>query len=877
MDRDQMISRTTNLPAITFLFLFITIRSSTTYSDTLVTANTTLIQATPELLKRGLWGTVTGEVEIDTSGTPNNLSLSVLSGNPSFDSLVRYRILSDKFTHAIDNDQTILYSVGFEMSVPLDSLLEQCLLMPPCFSGTIFDSVTQIPVNKARIRVTYSDTTEDSTLTIGFNQFLSIVQPSNFLYDGISLITTTDSLGRFNFRLLPSGHITVAVQASGYENRRFKCRISNGQQHDQQYLLQPLVNERTAIDSNYVITVQGRNTLTESNLTVNNEELRIGFSPLLSNIIQTKAEIRRVPEGPSMMLVRSGCPYDNVYLVDGIPMLAPFHFGGYPYADVDGIMISSVPRVNVLINDIAAKRVDASGCIVEAKPGKITYDKDPIGKGFYVKGDFSMLAIDLIGAYASSKNPGDYIQLGYSTCNQYILAYNKMFYSSVSLANQGIGIPLYYGNAALSGSKSIGPLQLSTSGWVSWDAYEVGTSTATKPYNGFAHYNSDKTIYPWGMASVTLKNSATKYAVTIGGAHQFFVTGKQINASEYTTCSFLNNGDITIDMDTIVNTPVSVKLSFRGNYNEWSGYAYQKTSGSVDTLINQSGTEKGVHINTSVIKQTGHVTTTLDLLGSLIAYPHKPYSIADAGITVLYDRNDYTAGLHLGRVTSRPDIRGLPNPDFRKQINHTYIASLPGFVRYGKVTRFGIEPYIRYGTNTPQLDPVTQCWNPGKTTPVLAQGADIDCRIVLTSWIDFSTAINLANAHRLDASDNPLDYEWNLPWTFRTSLHLSAKGGLFHFYIDYLHSKGLPYYDINSDHYSSLPMYRSLDLNVQFRPTMPRQRYINKLDGYVTIKNVQDLLVTNNIRDYFWRNEMRQPIYLGYGRVDMGARFGFRL
>ena len=125
----------------------------------------------------------------------------------------------------------------------------------------------------------------------------------------------------------------------------------------------------------------GRSKFDEKKIVIAEEEKHTGFSPFLSNIVQAKAEIRRIPEGPSMMLVRSGCPYDNVYLIAGVPMLAPFHFGGHPYADIDGIMISALSDVNVTINDIAAKRIDASGCIVKADPGMITYDN--VGrKGF---------------------------------------------------------------------------------------------------------------------------------------------------------------------------------------------------------------------------------------------------------------------------------------------------------------------------------------------------------------------------------------------------------------------------------------------------------------------------------------------------------------
>jgi hypothetical protein len=59
---------------------------------------------------------------------------------------------------------------------------------------------------------------------------------------------------------------------------------------------------------------------------------------------------------------------------------------------------------------------------------------------------------------------------------------------------------------------------------------------------------------------------------------------------------------------------------------------------------------------------------------------------------------------------------------------------------------------------------------------------------------------------------------------------------------------------------------------------MPRQRFINLLACYATVKNIEDLLGTANVRDYYWdRKGVRQSIFLGNGRMDIGMRFGIKL
>ena len=583
-----------------------------------------------------------------------------------------------------------------------------------------------------------------------------------------------------------------------------------------------------------------------------------------------------------MMLVRSGCPYDNVYIVAGVPMLAPFHFGGHPYADIDGLMISALSSVRVTINDIAAKRLDASGCIVEADPGKIRYDNGYPAKGFYLKGDVSMLGIDLLAAYSAKKKREDFIQVGYSISDDYSLKWNNDFYYSVSRGNQGVGIPLSYGNVTLAGSKSAGSLRATAFGWFAWDSYNVLKTTDRETQqirDSLVNFGrGDKAFFPWGMGSVKLSADSSNRSLTIGGAHQFFGAGKQINTTVLTTRSFLNNGEVTADFDTIIRAPCAAKLTARMSHDEWNGFLSQQSNDSIDTLFHRHGTETGVHLNTSLIKQKGRFTIGIDLLASAIKYTDNAQLIGDAGASVTYEGDTYHAGIHFGRITSRPDVRGLPDSLFRMQLNRTYIASLPLFFRFGMVTKFGIEPYVRYCMNAPQLDPITHAWNPNRSTPVAAGGADFQCRIVPTPWAELTTALNLAEARRQNDADGSLAYEWNLPWTIRTGLHLHSKSDRVHFYIDYIRSKGLPYYDINNQVYAALPVYRSIDLNWQIRAFMRPQRFINKLDGYFTIKNLQDILIVRNVRDYYWNaNGKRQPIYLGYGRADIGARFGIRL
>ncbi|KMQ49427.1 hypothetical protein CHISP_3663 [Chitinispirillum alkaliphilum] len=824
-----------------------------------------LIPASPDMLRLGLWGSVSVQAEIDSGGFVIS-ALVEPSGNQAFDSLVKDRVESAHFTPAIVNGRAVASTVSFEVVVPYDSLLAQCSRLTPNFTGIVVDTTHFTPVPNARILLHYSDTTRDTSIAIGFNNYLSIIgKLTQQKFKENSLVTVTDSLGHFTFRLLPYGPFTLSVQSQGYEIGNFRDSITGDELRHSRYVLDPIGD--ISKDDTYEITVYGRSDLSEELINIAEQERMVGFSPYLSHVVQAKSEIRRLPEGPSKMMVRSGSPYDNVYLIAGIPMLAPFHFGGHPYADIDGLMISGLEDVRVIINDIAAIRLDVSGCIVQANPGRVIYDNHSTPRGSYIKGDYSMLGVDLLGAYSAINNPDDFIQVGFSKSHDYGIKWTGNRYASVQRGMYGIGSPVDYGNFTLSGLKTVGPLYLSGFGWFAWDSYD--------PYA-----DSKAERLPWGMGSIKIGSHSSNRSLTIGRAHQFFGSGKQVISTVHTTRSYLDNNEIAVDLDTILTGPVTVKLSARINHDRWNGLVSQQENRRVVLSYKSEGTETGFHLNPSFSIQTNPFSVRLNLLTSAINYSDSTQFIADAGTSVNYSGRNFQTGLHLGRITSRPDIRGVPAFGFRKQLNRTYIASLPFFLRYGVITRLGIQPYIRYSTNAPQLDPLTNVWSHTKTSHLRAYGTDFSVHIKPSPQVGLTTAINLAEARRDGEARDVISYEWHIPWTLRTSLHLSSRNDRFHLYADYIRTKGLPYYNFDKSTYEALPVYHSIDLNAQFHAIKgPPQRFVNKLACYVTIKNLQDFITgVSNVRDFYWdSNNRKQSIFLGHGRIDVGARFGISL
>ncbi len=838
--------------------------------------NEPLIEASPALLKRGLWGSATVEVAIDTSGKVD--SCHVLSEHPRFANFIKQKVNEAQFQPAIENGEPESCIATFDINIPFDSLLEQCLRLPPTISGIVLDSVQSMPINNARILLTYTDTTMDSAVAIGFNHYLALVAHDyQFLIYTNQLTTTTDSLGAFSFKLLPFGKMVLSIQCAGYKARKYKVCVKDSTLFLKYHLT---LSDELRDNNGFEVTVYGNPPLDQRKVIISEEENKTGFSPFLSTVIKAKAEVRQVPEGPSKMLVRSGSPYDNRYVIAGVSMLAPFHFGGHPYADIDGLMISALRNVEVTLNGVSGIRENTSGCIVKADPGKITYDHSE-NRGLYFKGDFSSLGLDFMTAYTSKNNMDDYLQIGFSACNDYFVEWNKYFYQSVAKGNYGIGIPSSYGNLTLTGVRSSKDLHTAAFGWLAWDSYheQKGIDKQKRMTRDSLVYfqSADPVIYPWGSGSLMF-SFPSKASISIGGAHQFFGNGKQHRSEIYSTRTKLSNIELTADFDTLIHYPVATMVTGRIQHNRWDGFLSQLDTTTSDTLCRSSGAETGLHISTSLVKNFDKLISRVNVLASVYKDTDSIQYTADEGASLSYETDAFHAALHIGHVTSRPDIRGIPDSIFKKQINHTYLASLPLLTRFNIVSRFGIQPYIRYCTGAPQLDPIRQIWDPDLTSPLLAYGADIDIHLSPVQWADFSGALNISDARRWRESSGSTIYEWNIPWTIRNTIHLKSKNDRYNFYINYIRTKGLPYFDIENQNYNVLPVYRSLDINFQIHTSVPHHQFIKFFDVYIALKNIQDLINISNVRDYYWdSNGHRMPIYLGYGRIDTGARFGFKL
>jgi hypothetical protein len=543
-----------------------------------------------------------------------------------------------------------------------------------------------------------------------------------------------------------------------------------------------------------------------------------------------------------------------------VPFLAPYHFGGtaLAYADIDGMMISALSDITVSIDRIAGRRLDASGALIEANPG-IYRPADPkLIKRPELAVDYSTIGRDFLLSVPTAKQDNDYLQFGLTFGDDYSLKWLYGFWKIDDSAAIDAGRPTAYTNLTLTGTESLGPLRFDCFSWLALDYYSTNLQV------------------PWGMASVRVHPlDRNDESFLFGGSHQFFSKGKRVGNNAFLNRTYLSNGAIEGTFDSVVTGIVDLRLDGRIDYQDWSGSIVQRDPAGSAVSYSANGKELGGSVHGYIRKDFGPIEASTDLLFSGISYGTSYDAVVDAGISFLLDLQHFQAELHAGRITSRPDIRGLPDTSFRRQKLHSYVASLPVFFRSGIIAKIGIQPYLRFQDKCPRMNPLLFIWDTAATTPLSAHGVDIEGALQPFRWLALHGTLNLSWAQRSGAGSPDSLYEWNIPWTARTGMHCSFLNQRLHLYFDYILTKGIPYYDFAAKKYIALPNYGRADISLQYRTPMQPHRFLTRYDAYFEAHNLFDEF---NIRDYYWGPSMRRKaIILCPFDLDMGLRAGFRL
>ena len=822
-----------------------------------------------QLVKQGVEGAVEVRVNIDQNGVVESCDLT--GGlHPLLDSLVVSAMRGARFSPAYEAGKAVPATLSMNLGFNLATILANSEKALPELCGVVIDRSTKKPVRNATVSVEFPDSLADPDISIGQGRYLELIGnvPGQSWYRGI-ISTASDAHGQFSLRLLPGGPLRVAVSAQGYEIGHFREEVRSGVMKSVLYYCDPLA----IIDNGDSIIVYGRQER-RSEVNIEERQYASGLTTYLSDMLKSQTVITGVPEAASLMTARGGSPYDNRYVICGVPFLSPFHFSGHPYVDIDGVMISSLKKVTVTTDRIAARFPEASGIIIEADPGMYRSENKRLVRRPELSVDYGSLSQDFMLSVPSGSQNEDFFQVGYSGSKDNYFRWLALWYGLLEDAAIGVSPPANMGNVTLTGTKTGSFAQADAFGWFAWDGFQP--FDASKVF----HPEVQKSFYPWGMASIGIHPPGREFPlVRYGGSHQYFMQGKRVGNTAFLKTVYLSNGSVSLFLDTLARGNFAMQFDCRLDDEYWHGSVIQRDTAGPDITVGARGHDIALCPHGSVERRLGSLTLGADLLGSLLFYDLRgvPDPALDAGVSLLWESGPFQAGAHAGRVTSRPDIRGLPDSLFRKAHCHAWLLSLPVFYNGGRTPlRMSVQPYVRYQDRAPGMDPLMYVWDDELTTAALGEGVDISAEVAPREWIAWDCAVNISGADRI-AGDSVARYELNAPWTIRNDVHLNYRKR-FHAYLKCTAARLAPYYDFSTFSYADLPLYMRWDIDLQYRTERPAHRFLTRYDGYFNVKNITENSLLRNIRDYYWDAGMfKQPIYFSTWIMELGVRLGFRL
>jgi TonB family protein len=278
----------------------------------------------PALLKQGVEGTITMTLLVNERGMID--SVSVVKGvHPELDSSVLKAVKQFIFTPAQAGGKPVPVLITYEYRIRLEDVVRK-IEEQVNLSGIVVERGTRNPVSGAAVSVSYQDTANDTALCMPFTFYLKkIGTMGGQTFQGGALVTSTDSLGRFLFKSLPSGTVNIVIVAPGCE--RFVDRIG--------------IRKDTALDvicrvdrlsySDYEIVVYGKlekKEVSTRTLTVTEIQKLPGFSGDAIKVIQAMPGVARPTFISGDIVVRGAPTWDSKFYLDGVLIPTLYHYGG---------------------------------------------------------------------------------------------------------------------------------------------------------------------------------------------------------------------------------------------------------------------------------------------------------------------------------------------------------------------------------------------------------------------------------------------------------------------------------------------------------------------------------------------------------------------
>jgi TonB family protein len=278
----------------------------------------------PELIKRGVEGTVLMNLTVNDSGTVD--SVAVEKGiHPLLDSSAVAAARQFRFTPAMADTARVAVLLQYAYRFSLQDVVQKTEKYVN-FSGHILEKGTRAPVADAMVVINFIDTTSDTSLSVPFGVYRQKIGsfPGQYL-EGDRLVTVTDSTGYFQFYSLPACSIEVSIPAPGYEEFRESDQIRPSEALEVTYRM------RRVSYSEYEVTVYYKGSeekeVSRRELSLQEVKKIPGFGGDAVKVVQAMPGVARPTFGSFQMVIRGAQTSSSKFLSTALRSRSFFTMG----------------------------------------------------------------------------------------------------------------------------------------------------------------------------------------------------------------------------------------------------------------------------------------------------------------------------------------------------------------------------------------------------------------------------------------------------------------------------------------------------------------------------------------------------------------------
>ena len=658
------------------------------------------------------------------------------------------------------------------------------------------------------------------------------------------------------------------------------------------------ITARDSTSGTDTIVVYGSRKIVRDTLSVTAEQRKTGRTDDINTILSLQKSVQRVPEAGSSLIIRGGSPYENTYLVNGVPMIEPSHFPGHSFADRNGLMAMAVRQIALL--PWAAGRYGGSRNALSLQSGIIKQTardtlRHPELLLYGGTLDYGLSAVLPV------RDTGTWVQVTARNANSELMYWKSTAFGNGNYpmspfvwsdsASLGYSIPYSYGDITITGERMRNKTKIQGFGWYAYDYYD------TSRYRG-------SLFVPWGMGSLTidrLDGSGFKFGA--GGSRQVCFSGKKMGPVTPLTKVQRSDAACFVERRLFASRKAGLTAGMRGEVLDWEGSLksyWTRINGMASDSVasfSAAGREGKCETNAAFRYGIEHgLEAGSNLLAGIFMLNGNAVPYMDPSLSLNMTRDESFFSATIGGQTLRPDIRGLPGSHYRERTLRTWSAAVEYSRSVGAKFNGSIEGYSSWMGRCPRFsnDPAMPVWDPDRETALLTLGGSliVDAAIV-KNRLSARIVQDINRSERI-AGDTVQPYEWDIPWSTSVVLKCTASKSL-DVFVKGMFAAGLPYQTpvlhdsvlVFGDEFHRVPAYRRVDLQILYSRWVRVRRFTLKYEGYLELLNFLNAFdgmfgpsqwFWENTREYYWDDRMRQrPLLLEYATIAAGLKIGFGL